>query len=320
MTVGDVAAQWMEHKQMQRQEQQESTRDNTTSRRAVRIQARKTVHQYRQYGHLSPDEQALQHELHEQHQRHEQEHEQQSMSPWIVITRQRIADSMSEQRLAWQSYDGFRTATMVTWATCVYTPYFLHLFGLYERYLPKTSSSFSSWSNIYRHAALRAVLTFTASIPLTAAFFAYGCTVHYLTEHLENESNHDAKNTITSTRLPLPLSPRVTAGICSDTVAVDTAIPSNSLPTTIGLKLRAELLSTVQTGALLWIPVNVGNFALVPPHMRPMALMSVSVLWNAHLSMAQHRPVVVVFDKDDKVQEEEQQPAKKQAAVPTSPR
>ena len=55
------------------------------------------------------------------------------------------------------------------------------------------------------------------------------------------------------------------------------------------LKIERELLTTVKSSATVWIPINVINFAVVPPHLRPFGLSFFSVFWNCYLSLVQHR-------------------------------
>lgn len=241
MLLGDLGAQWLEHRRMQLDEDIAEQSPPTTLTR------RNTI-KYRFYGDLSPPVETLQHELHEQRTQHQRQ------------GKRKLLDWMSEERLELHSYDPFRTATMVLWATLIYTPYFMTLFRLYARYLPTSPNFF--WSQ----AAFRAVLTYTAAAPLTVAFFAYGCTVHHLSEQFTNSSS-------------------------SHSLDKDTTVVQTSLWTAIRLKLESQLENTLITSAVIWLPVNFVNFALIPPHWRPGLLMSVSVFWNGYLSLAQHRDV-----------------------------
>jgi len=80
-----------------------------------------------------------------------------------------------------------------------------------------------------------------------------------------------------------------------------TAEPTSQLPpfdlplmcSTIYEKLSTELLKTVGTSAVFWIPINYLNFTHIPTHLRPVTLMVCSVFWNCYLSLAQHRDVTI---------------------------
>lgn len=54
-------------------------------------------------------------------------------------------------------------------------------------------------------------------------------------------------------------------------------------------QLREKYVRTLQVSAMVWIPVNTTNFALVPPHMRVVVAQTCAVVWAAYLSLVQHR-------------------------------
>jgi hypothetical protein len=257
--LGDLGAQWLEHRNIQKEEDiLEAIHDESTSLEkssaGVRLRSRPTV-QYRSYGELSPPVATLQHKLHEQHRKHTQRLKEPETTKSELIT-----DWMSEQILELKSFDLFRTSTMVFWSSIVYTPFFVALFGLYAKYWPVSQKYF--WSQ----AAARALVTFSCAVPLTTAFFAYGCTVHHVTQWF----------TVTSS---------------TDDLSNNKQVVQTSLLSAIQLKLERELEPTLKTAAMIWLPVNFANFAFVPAHWRPVCLVSVSVFWNGYLSLAQHRNI-----------------------------
>lgn len=54
-------------------------------------------------------------------------------------------------------------------------------------------------------------------------------------------------------------------------------------------KWSSDLGSTVQTSASVWVPFNTLNFSLIPPHLRPLCMMTMSAGWNFYLSLVQHK-------------------------------
>ena len=274
MSLGDLAAQSLEHSRMQQLEEQETaavTANNSNTTKGVELQRRQTV-QYRRYGTLSPPVEELQHQRHEEHRHHQQEEatQQQQQQDAYQKLQRTLHGYMHEGRLEWDSYDLFRTATMVAWSVGVYTPFFLTLFSVYGRWLGPVRPHL-----LYRDAALRACLTYMNSIPLNAAFFTYGTTVHRV---MEAYSTDDEKGT--ASRL---LGDKDTW---------------NAWCTAVQLKISTELGPTVATGAFIWLPINFMNFSVTPAHLRPVVLLSASVFWNAYLSLAQHRDIDVV-DEDE---------------------
>lgn len=274
MTVGDLTAQSLEHRRMQwiedqldkekeEEEQRERETDNNT---AVGIKRRQTV-QYRRYGTLSPTVEELQHQRHQEHHHHTDE---ESAQPDVYGKLQSaLQEYMKEWRLELHSYDWFRTATMAAWSTAVYTPFFLTLFSWYGRVL-------GPMRHVYRDGAIRACLTYTMSIPLNAAFFTYGTTVHHVLEACSaslNDSDGDGR------------------------LRQENAW--QAWQTAVRLKVSTELGPTVATGAILWLPINFVNFSITPAHLRPVVLLSASVFWNAYLSLAQHRDVDIEEEEED---------------------
>ena len=70
------------------------------------------------------------------------------------------------------SWDPFRTGTMVAWSVFAYTPFYVVLYRLFDRYLPKQTPT---------TIAARVFLSFVTSIPVNAAFYVYGSAIEATT-------------------------------------------------------------------------------------------------------------------------------------------
>lgn len=175
----------------------------------------------------------------------------------------RIVGVSLQQELA--SLDGFRTVTMVVWASIIYTPFYVQVYRLFDRVLPKGTTPMAVSS--------RVGLSFLLSIPTNAAFFCYGSFVHHTTEWLALIQERQSAEPSASYQQLLEAVP----------LDLEMAI------SVAWLKVKAELWTTVQASAGLWVPFNLLNFSAVPPHLRPLGLMICSSFWNCYLSLAQHR-------------------------------
>jgi Mpv17 / PMP22 family len=171
-----------------------------------------------------------------------------------------------------RSVDYFRSTTMIFWAGAVTTPFFLSLFRLFDRYLPFGTTPVAVVS--------RVGLTFMSSIPVNAVFFCYGCLVHHITGWiaLVQERHCDLR----------ARAPSMNESTFWNSI-LEVPFDLEMLQSTAQLKLDTELLITVKTSAMVWIPFNTFNFSVMPPHLRPVAQMLWSVFWNCYLSLAQHR-------------------------------
>ena len=58
---------------------------------------------------------------------------------------------------------------------------------------------------------------------------------------------------------------------------------------TIKGRYRDDLLTVICNAYCLWVPVNLMNFSLTPPHLRIVVVTSVSTFWNCYLSLLQHK-------------------------------
>mmetsp|Transcript_29657 Transcript_29657/g.71783 ORF Transcript_29657/g.71783 Transcript_29657/m.71783 type:complete len:254 (+) Transcript_29657:153-914(+) len=70
-----------------------------------------------------------------------------------------------------ENWDPFRTGTMACW-TFFYAPLWVTVYKLYNMYLPKGPTG----------VVARVALTFATSVPVNAAFYTYGTTVHHTHE------------------------------------------------------------------------------------------------------------------------------------------
>jgi len=281
MTVGDLGAQIFEHRGMQQQEDELLQKEAAAE--AERALADTIAHRrtqkvnFRRYGTLSPRVEEIQRKLHDEHQRQHQRHAQIKDSSSAALFqlstwKQEIGELATDWRLEIESMDLFRTGTMVLWSVTAYTPFFMGLYRLFDRFLPAGGTSVVG-------VLSRTSLSFVASIPFNAAFYCYGTLVHHTTEWyelVERERNNgvgsDGGWLQASQRVPFHWE-----------VAVDSA----------QLKLRTELFNTIRMGAQVWIPINLVNFSVVPPHLRPLTLQLACIFWNGYLSLAQHRDAEV---------------------------
>jgi hypothetical protein len=215
---------------------------------------------FRRYGTLSPDVDSLHRK---QRLLRQQEESIQGVSFSQLIEATQILSESLHNEL--RSLDFFRTGTMVVWAVAFYAPFFVIVYRMFDRLLPKGVTLMT--------VSARTGLSLLISIPVNAAFFCYGSSIHHLTEWITllQEWHYkfpDASMKEVFQEIPFDFE-----------VAWSTA----------RLKLEAEFVRTVKASGCFWIPINVVQFSVVPPHLRPLALMVCSTFWNCYLSLAQHR-------------------------------
>jgi len=272
MTVGDLGAQSLEHRRMQQLE--DTNEASTLAPAAPLVQNRPTRKvNFRRYGTLSPRVEEIQHQLHEEHHKHH--HQEKSKSKyWLQLStwKQEMAEIAMDWRLELDSFDFFRTSTMMFWSVAVYTPFFVGLYRIFDRFLPAGGK--------VAPVIMRTMGSFLASIPLNGVFFSYGTAVHHFTEWMERVDQQFAKQ-------------RDNWFECAKTVPIDWKAAAVAAQ----MKLQSELLSTITMGAQIWIPINLLNFSFAPPHLRPLTLQFASIFWNGYLSLAQHRDVEVEEDE-----------------------
>ena len=264
MSAGDIMAQQIEKEDEQEEENDPVVRlkRHLSNRPGVPLQRQVS---FRRYGTLSPDVDRRQREnrllRHEPDDEWEGTDEIISLSQLQEIVRTLIANA-GEQL---ETFDMFRTATMVFWAAAMYTPFYVFIYKVFDKVLPKGVTPMAVSS--------RVIASFALSVPTNAAFFCYGSGVHHVTEWVALlQERHYQRPGSTWQELieavPLDLD-----------MATSTAM----------LKLKAELWNTVKASACVWVPFNSFNFSVVPPHLRPLGLMVFSAFWNCYLSLAQHR-------------------------------
>jgi hypothetical protein len=173
-------------------------------------------------------------------------------------------------------WNPFRTGTMVAWSVGAYTPFFIVIYRLYDRYLPKQTPI---------GITARVGLSFLLSMPVNAAFYVYGTAVNHSTEwwSLRKEWRYELCD----------------MGFSRDSAeAVDIPYDFGQLYAKSRRKLESELYNTVTTSGQFWIPINFFTFTVVPVHLRPLSLMFFSVFWNCYLSLAQHRDLTIPSDAE----------------------
>lgn len=170
------------------------------------------------------------------------------------------------------SWDPVRTVA----AWCFfYAPFYLTVYRLYDKYLPKQTPG---------GIVARVALSFATSLPVNAAFYCYGTAAHHThdwwqEQQRQRQSNKDDGDDNTVDAMALFSSPSAPSFDLDD------------LWNKISAKLHAELPTTMQRSACCWVPVNLITFAIVPSHLQPLTLMVGSVFWNCYLSLSQHRDV-----------------------------
>jgi hypothetical protein len=225
---------------------------------------------FRRYGTLSPiikekREAKMQREAKEDYNESE---EGAFLFPDIQESLQIVSRSLKNE-LA--SLDYFRTGTMALWGGGT-TPLFIILYRLFDRYLPRNVSPAS--------VLPRVALSFIFSIPVNAIFFCYGSFVQHAAKYYSLVEEWQLE------RRQLGF-----YDISPAEVVKDVPFDLEMAWSTARLKLEAEFTNTMITSGSLWIPINIVNFSLVPPHLRPLVLMVCSTFWNCYLSLAQHRDV-----------------------------
>jgi len=160
-------------------------------------------------------------------------------------------------------WDKSRTLKMAAWSL-FFTPFYVGIYKCYDRFLPK--------KNIPSIAA-RVGLSFLASIPINFAFYGYGNFVQHTADwYTEKQQSQSSKS------VPYRF---------------------EQLVAKTQRKLEAELVNTIRTSALFWIPTNMISFTFVPSHIQPLALMVLNIFWNSFLSMSQHRRINNEHDSTD---------------------
>jgi len=263
MTVGDIMAQEIERSYRSEEE----------------LKSREPKLSFRRYGTLSPDVQLLQEEHDKRKKELDEKREDYDDSvEGTFLALDHFQDTLEYIRnnlvLEFASLDYFRTATMALWAGAGYGPFFVFLYRLFDRFLPGGSN--------FRAVAPRVGLALVVSIGVNTAFFIYGSYIHHFAEWL---------TLIKEWQYELKEMGAEKASFRS--IIQEVPYDFEMARSTARLKLESELWRTTTTSASVWIPINTANFALCPPHLRPLTLMVCSTFWNAYLSIAQHRDATI---------------------------
>lgn len=166
------------------------------------------------------------------------------------------------------SIDWFRNLTMVTWSAAIYTPCFVYLYRLLDRYVPSLPGKPTLVG-----VGVPVVASFVVSVPLTALFFCYGSIVHHVADWVG--LLHEVRRRQPSSSW--------------DSLFMTAPFDWDMAYSAVCVKLENELIQTVTTSAAIWVPINTLNFSLMPSHLRPVTLMFAATFWNCYLSLAQHR-------------------------------
>ena len=225
----------------------------------------------KRYGTVDPKAAEAAAEAASEKRKHEHDHpEEEEEEDWMENVQDKWNHAVDAIRAEVEYLDGYRTATMMLWSAGAYTPLYVAIYKVCDRFMPHQTPV---------TVTARVVLSFCLSIPINAAFFTYGTFVHHTMEYMAIQKEW---------QLELQQ-----LGISDDTVQSHSShvIPYDweMLRAMAKLKLESELLTTVTDSAKVWIPVNFLNFTIVPAHLRPLVLLSFSVFWNTYLSLAQHR-------------------------------
>jgi hypothetical protein len=177
--------------------------------------------------------------------------------------------------------DPFRLTTMVLWNVGVTTPAFMAFYSCCDRLFLGKPTPLT--------VGTRVIMTLVFSVPINAMFFTYGTCVHHAAawSASRDEWNQEIGDVTKS----------VDQGPTADELRHLSLPPPfdwEAMWSKVHLKVTTELPTTMFNSAGVWVPVNVVNFALVPPHLRPLLMMVCSVFWNCYLSIVQHRVPVFV--------------------------
>jgi len=135
---------------------------------------------------------------------------------------------------------------------------------MYDAYIPLRSGGVSAM----RGTVLRCGISMVVALPMTAFFFTYSTTAHHL---LETDYSDDV----------------YTTSLLSTTLW-------NKCMKDVRSKLDNDLLTTYRNTVIAWTPINAINFMFVPPHLRMVYVSTLSMFWNAYMSLVQHHDVPVV--------------------------
>jgi len=197
----------------------------------------------------------------------------------ITRIRENIMQIIDAVQAELEFWDKYRTSTMIVWSAGAYTPLYVMLYKICDKYMPQQTPMTIS---------ARVLLSFLLSVPINAGFFTYGVFVHHSAEWLAIQREWAAL--------------LEEMGVSNDMIdPYGSAVPYDVdlFWQTAKLKLDSELYTTVVDSAKVWVPINIMNFTVIPPHFRPVILLTFSVFWNAYLSLAQHRDLSLPSDDID---------------------
>ena len=140
------------------------------------------------------------------------------------------------------NYDLMRTSKMVLWSVGIYTPFYVGLYRLYDKYLPKQTIG-----SIFA----RVCLSFVCSIPVNSAFYVYGSAIDSISI-IDNNVNNN--NTITDNGDSNNIHTSY-----HHTTSTSSSLIQFNYPKFYDKsyhKLTNELPNTIVTSGTCWIPIN----------------------------------------------------------------
>jgi len=174
-----------------------------------------------------------------------------------------------------------RTVILAVWGGLGFSPFFTRLFQYLDS-LPALTAKTP------RNIAIRVVSIWIVAMPLNAAFFIHTSTLEYFFP-VKRFSAQDFVTTDKfdqNTKIIIP-NTAITKAIHQSNHTNDksnTAILAPSAYDIISARVidqwKTQLPSVITNAALVWIPWNVVNMTVVPPHYRVAASSILSVIWN----------------------------------------
>ena len=116
--------------------------------------------------------------------------------------------------------------------------------------------------------ARAAVANVSMAAPMNIVFFSYATAVEYRCGSLQGAGEETHENS---------------------GAAVQRSFSDPRLRLLIEKKIRDDVLTTISTSALFWIPITTINFQFVPLNFRTIFASSMGVCWNTFLSWIQHK-------------------------------
>lgn len=174
-------------------------------------------------------------------------------SAFVMLAGDRIAQRLEGRKQA-SAASWARSGVLMSFSSLIASPFFTTFWALLEKRIPGRTLA---------NAVAKAAMTALVATPLmNAAFFAYTTSMEHLI--LPEQAIIHADGSVT---------------------------PQKPLAAKVRQAFEAKYLDTVKMSAIVWIPLNTANFALVPPHLRVLVAQTAAVLWSTFLSIVAHRDI-----------------------------